>query len=115
MERSVVFVMVKEVLLHRVLIWLLDFLSNVVFLNERIILLFSCVVQVRVEVKELAPSVVNLIKMTLYLLTNVNKGFTRHCIIHHHSAATFLPELRREIVGLLFEVINLLGGIRQHV
>jgi hypothetical protein len=93
-----VFVVVEQVFLHWVLIGLWDLFTDVVTFDKSFVLLLARVVQVRVEVKELTPSVVHFVEMSLGLLSDVYESFPRHRIIHHNSAAAFLPELVRKEV-----------------
>ena len=113
---GVVLVVVEEVFIVRLLlVRLRDFFAYVILVDKCIVVLLASVVQVGVKVEELAPPVVDFVKLPLDLLADVNKVFPRHGVVHHHSPATFLPHLGREVVAFFFEIVDLLSRVGKHV
>ena len=108
-------VIYKIVIDKRLLVRFLQLLSDVLPVHKAVLVALARIVQVRVEVKELTPGQVEIINVLMDLLSHVNEVLSRHRVVDHRDTTRLLVALRREEGGLFAQVVNLLGGIRQHV
>ena len=53
-------------------------------------------------------------KMSVSLLTHINKMLTSHGVIKHGGSFDFLEDLSSEESGLFLEVVDLSSGVREH-
>lgn len=73
------------------------------------------IVQVGVEVEELAPGQVDVVDVLVHLLTHIDEVLSRHRVVDHGDAARLFVALRREEGALLAQVVDLFTRIGQHV
>ena len=78
------------------LVWLLQLLADIGAVSEAVIGRLSRIVQIRVEVKELAPSQVDVIDMLMDLLAHINEVLSGHRIVDHSGTSRLLVALRSE-------------------
>lgn len=97
------------------LIRFLELLADVVPFDEAVLVGTPRVVQVGVEVKELAPGEVYVVDVLVNLLSHVQEVLSRHRVVDHRHAARLLVALTREEGGFLTKVIYLLGRVGKHV
>ena len=100
---------------HRLLVRLLKLFSDVLAINESILVRLPGIVKVRVEVEELSPGQIDVVNMLVHLLAHVDEVFSRHRVVNHCCAARLFIALRSEEGTLLAEVVDLLAGVREHV
>ena len=75
------------------LIWLNYFLSNMIQLSIRLILFFSSIIKICIEVKHLTPLKIDIVNVSVHLFTHVHKVLTTHGIVKHYHTSGFLPAL----------------------
>jgi hypothetical protein len=68
------------------LIWLDSLLANALILDVLVVTLLARIVQVRVEVKHLAPGQVEVVHMLVQLFTHIDKVETTNSVICHYNA-----------------------------
>jgi len=93
----------------------LDYLlADVVVLGVSVVVLLPRIVQISVEVEEVAPREVDLVNVSVHLLAHVDEVLPRHRVVEHDHAPRLLPALVGEVGGFLREVLNFLGLLRMH-
>ena len=67
-----------------------------------IIFLLSSLVQVTVEIKEVTPSLSDIVEVSVSLLSHVDEVLSSHGVIEHGSSLDFLVNLSSEEGSLFF-------------
>ena len=89
--------LIDEVIVgQRLLVGLLKLFSDVLAIGKVVLVSLPRIVQIRVEVKELAPGQVKVVDVLVHLLTHVNEVFTRHRIIDHGDPTSLFIALSCE-------------------
>ena len=97
------------------LIGLNQLFADVVPLYKIVLMRLPRVVEIRVEVEELAPSQVQIVNVLVNLLAHVDEMLPGHRVVDHGRATSLFEALRGEESRLLTEIVHLLRGIGQHV
>ena len=111
----VVVVIEQFVIVHGLLIRLLKLFTDVLAVDESVLVGLPRIVQVRVEVEELAPGQVDIVNVLVHLLAHVDEVLPRHRVINHRHTARFFVALRGEKCTLLAQIVYLLASVRKHV
>ena len=83
--------------------------------NIIVILLLSSLVEITVEIKEVAPSLGDIMEVSVSLLAHVNKMLTSHSVVQHSSSLDFLVDLSSEESSLFFKIVDLSSRVGKHV
>ena len=92
----IVVVVEQIVVVHGLLIRLTKLLTDVLAIDESVLVGLPRIVQVRVEVQELAPGQVDVVDMLMDLLAHINEVLSGHRIVDHSGTSRLLVALRSE-------------------
>ena len=113
---NIIVVVVEQfVVVHGLLIRLIKLLTNVLTIDESVLVGLPRIVQVRIEVQELAPGQVDIVDVLVHLLAHIDKVLPRHRVVNHCHTARFFVALRREKGTLLAQIVHLLASVGEHV
>ena len=113
---NIIVVVVEQfVVVHGLLVRLIKLLTDVLAIDESVLVGLPRIVQVRVEVEELAPGQVDIVDVLVHLLAHVDEVLPRHRVIDHRHTTRLFVTLRREEGTLLAQIVHLLAGVGKHV
>lgn len=79
-----------------------------------IILFLTGLVQVTVEIKEVTPSLSDIVEVSVRLFSHIDKMLTGHGVVKHGSSFNFLVHLSSKEGSFFFQIINLSRRVGQH-
>ena len=83
--------------------------------NVIVILLLPSLVEVTVEVKEVAPSLGDIMEVSVGLLAHIDEVLTSHSVVQHSASLDLLVDLSSEECSFLFKVVDLSSGVGKHI
>ena len=93
------------------LVGLLELLTDILTFHEGVLMRLSCIVEVRVEVKELTPGQIDVVNVLVHLFAHVDKVLPRHRVVDHCDTTSLFVALRCEEGTLLAQVVDLLARV----